>query len=80
MTTKKNSGAAPGAFKLPATTDLAAVNAAEVEMIRLAAARKLSTREALDFTRMLDHRRRAIADRQLEEIMLGLEKPEEDGP
>ena len=80
MTKRTNSDAAPAAFKLPATTDLAAVNAAEVEVIRLAAARRLTSREALDFTRMLDYRRRVIADRQLEEMMRSLEKPEEDCP
>jgi len=80
MTTRKKSGAAPCPLDLPETTDLAAVNTAEVAVIRLAAARQLGIREALDFTRMLDHRRRAIADRQLEQMMRDLEEPNEDRP
>jgi hypothetical protein len=58
---------------LPDTTDLAAVNAAEIAIIRLAARRRLPVREALDFSRMLEHRRRAIGDVTLEEEMRRLE-------
>jgi hypothetical protein len=67
-------GPAPEPFELPDTTDLAAVNAAEVEVIRLATQRRLGPRDALRFTRMLEHRRRAIADTELEAEMERLEK------
>lgn len=59
----------PTAFELPDTTDLAAVDAAEMEVIRLATQRRLSSQEALCFSRMLDHRRRAIAARTFEQKM-----------
>jgi len=62
------------AFELPDTTDLAAVNAAEIEIIRLAAQGRLRSREALRFTRMLEHRRRVLADTELEAEMERLEK------
>jgi hypothetical protein len=58
---------------LPDTTDLAAVNEAEIAIIRLAARRRMTVREALDFSRMLEHRRRAIGDVTLEEEMRRLE-------
>jgi hypothetical protein len=60
-------------FALPDTVDLAAVNEAEVEIIRLAAQRQLDPREAYWFSRMLEHRRRAIGDRTLEEQMKRIE-------
>jgi hypothetical protein len=62
---------------LPDTVDLASVNAAEVAVIRLAAQGRIDTREALAFSRMLEHRRRAIGDATLEEKMNRLEKDEE---
>ena len=68
----------PEAFELPDTVDLAAVDAAEIAVIRLAARRRLSPLAALRFIRMLDHRRRVIADLQLEAKMDRLEKESED--
>ena len=60
----------PGeAFELPETTDLAAVSRAEIEVIRLATQRRISSQEALRFSRMLDHRRRAIAACTFEQKM-----------
>jgi hypothetical protein len=64
----------PEVFDLPDTVDLSAVDAAEMAVIRLAAQRRMSPLEALRFTRMLDHRRRVIGDRDLEEQMNRLEK------
>ena len=61
-------------LELPDTVDLAAVNAAEVAVIRLAAERRIDAREAFYFSRMLEHRRRAIADRTLEEKMTRIEE------
>ena len=63
-----------GILDLPDTVDLAAVNAAEVAVIRLAAQGRIDVREALWFSRMLEHRRRAIADRTLEEKMTRIEE------
>ena len=68
----------PEAFELPDTVDLAAVDAAEIAVIRLAARRRLSPLAALRFIRMLDHRRRVIADLQLEAKMDRLEKESQD--
>jgi hypothetical protein len=68
----------PEAFELPDTVDLAAVDAAEIAVIRLAAARRLTPLAALRFIRMLDHRRRVIADLQLEAKMDRLEKEGQD--
>jgi hypothetical protein len=48
------------AFELPDTTDLDAVNAAQVTLIRLVAQNRIRAREALSISRMLEHRRRAI--------------------
>jgi hypothetical protein len=62
------------AFELPDTIDLETVNAAEIAVIRLAAQGQLGSRVALRFTRMLDHRRRVIADREFEEELERLEK------
>ena len=70
----------PEAFELPDTVDLAAVDAAEIAVIRLAARRRLSPLAALRFIRMLDHRRRVIADLQLEAKMDRLEnEPLDEG-
>jgi hypothetical protein len=59
----------PEPYELPDTTDLASVDAAEIEIIRLAARHRMTSLEALRFTRMLDHRRRVIADRELEQAI-----------
>ena len=59
---------------LPDTVDLVSVDAAEVALIRLASEHRLTPREALYFSWMLEHRRRAIGDVTLEEQMRGLEK------
>jgi hypothetical protein len=58
---------------LPDTLDLASVDAAEVVVIRMAAQRRLDVREALCFSRMLEHRRRAIGDVTLEAMMKAVE-------
>ena len=63
----------PQVFELPDTVDLASVDAAEIAVIRLAARRRLSPLSALRFIRMLDHRRRVIADIELEQKMERLE-------
>lgn len=63
----------PVRLDLPDTVDLESVDAAEVEVIRLAAQRRLDPREAFTFSLMLEHRRRAIGDRKLEEQMDRLE-------
>jgi hypothetical protein len=65
--------AKPELFELPDTVDLASVDAAEIAVIRLAARRRLSPLSALRFIRMLDHRRRVIADIELEQKMERLE-------
>jgi hypothetical protein len=70
---RKKAGA-PEGFELPDTVDLAAVNAAEIVVVRLAAQRRIDAREALYFSRMLEHRRRAIADATLEEKMTRIEE------
>jgi hypothetical protein len=62
------------AFDLPDTIDLESVNAAEIAVIRLAAQGRLGSRAALRFTRMLDHRRRVIADLEFEAELERLEK------
>ena len=50
------------AIVLPDTSDLAGVDAAEVAVVRLAAEGEITAREALEFTRMLDYRRRVLTD------------------
>ena len=65
-------------FELPDTVDLASVDAAEMEIIRLAAQGRLRPLSALRFIRMLDHRRRAIADVELEQKMDRLDKESDD--
>ncbi len=74
--------AEPEIFELPDTVDLASVDAAEIAVIRLAAQRRMSPLSALRFTRMLDHRRRVIADLELEAKMDRLDKElaEDGGP
>jgi len=61
------------AFELPDTTDLESVNAAEIAVIRLVAQGQLRAREALHISRMLEHRRRAIASATLWQKMQELE-------
>ena len=63
-----------GLLDLPDTVDLEAVNAAEIELIRLTARGRIDAREAYYFSLMLEHRRRAIGDRTLEEQMTRLEE------
>jgi len=60
-------------FELPDTTDLESVNAAEIAVIRLVAQGQLRAREALHISRMLEHRRRAIASATLWQKMQALE-------
>jgi hypothetical protein len=57
---------AAAVFELPDATDLESVNLAEIEVIRLATRGVLKPRDALRYTRMLEHRRRAIASRTFE--------------
>lgn len=64
----------PQGLDLPDTIDLEAVNAAEIAVVRLAAQGRLDVREALFYSRMLEHRRRAIGDRTLEEQMQRIEE------
>ncbi|MBS0524714.1 MAG: hypothetical protein JSS04_13885 [Proteobacteria bacterium] len=61
------------AFELPDTTDIDAVNAAQVALIRLVAQDRLDAREALYISRMLEHRRRAIGTATLWQKMQELE-------
>lgn len=60
-------------FELPDTTDLYSVNAAQIAVIRLVAQGQLRAREALYISRMLEHRRRAIASATLWQKMQELE-------
>ena len=60
-------------FELPDTTDLESVNAAEIAVIRLVAQGQLRAREGLHISRMLEHRRRAIASATLWQKMKELE-------
>jgi hypothetical protein len=69
MSTKNRARREPEPLDLPDTVDLASVNAAEIELIRAAAQRRIAPYEAIYFSRMLEHRRRAIGDRTLEEKM-----------
>jgi hypothetical protein len=66
-------------LELPDTVDLTSVGQAEIAVIRAAAEGTISSRVALDFTLMLDHRRRAIADRELEERMDAIEEANRQG-
>ena len=58
---------------LPETVDATAVNAAEIAVVKLAAERRIGVREALCFSRMLEHRRRAISTTSLEQMMRRIE-------
>ena len=60
-------------FELPDTVDLDAVNRAQVTVIRRVAQGQLRAREGLDLSRMLEHRRRAIASATLWQKMQELE-------
>jgi hypothetical protein len=64
----------PQGLDLPDTVDLESVNAAEIAVVRLAAQGRIDVREALFYSRMLEHRRRAIGDRTLEEQMTRIEE------
>lgn len=68
MSNRKREG-----FELPDTTDLDSVNAAQVALIRRVAQKRLGAREALYISRMLEHRRRAIASATLWQKMKELE-------
>jgi hypothetical protein len=61
------------AFELPDTTDLEAVNAAQVTVIRLVAEGRIGAHKGLEISRMLEHRRRAIANATLWQKMQELE-------
>jgi hypothetical protein len=74
MSAEKQQKPAPEVFDLPDTVDLAAIDAAEIEIIRLAAQRRMSALAGLRFIRMLDFRRRIIADRELLQEMERLEQ------
>ena len=60
-------------FELPDTTDIDSVNAAQVAVIRQAAHGLIGARDALCFSRMLEHRRRAIGTATLWQKMKELE-------
>jgi hypothetical protein len=74
MTSQKDDRPAPESYDLPDTVDLASVDAAEIELIRLAAQRRIAPREALYFSWMLEHRRRSIGDVTLEAKMRAIEE------
>jgi hypothetical protein len=59
---------------LPDTSDLAGVNAAEIAVVQLASDRIISSREAVELTQMLDHRRRALTDLDHDRRMRAIEK------
>jgi hypothetical protein len=59
---------------LPDTSDLAGVNAAEIAVVRLASHRVITSREAVELTQMLDHRRRALTDLDHDRRMAAIEK------
>jgi hypothetical protein len=59
---------------LPDTSDLAGVNAAEIAVVRLASDRVITSREAVELTQMLDHRRRALTDLDHDRRMAAIEK------
>jgi len=65
LTSRRRHGHGREAFELPDTTDLDSVNAAQVALIRLVAEKRMGAREALYISRMLEHRRRAIASATL---------------
>ncbi len=74
MSGKQGASRAPQVLDLPDTVDLAAVNAAEVTLIRMAAQGQIGVREAILFSRLLEHRRRAIGDVTLEETLDRIEE------
>jgi hypothetical protein len=59
---------------LPDTSDLAGVNAAEIAVVQLASDRVITSREAVELTQMLDHRRRALTDLDHDRRMAAIEK------
>jgi hypothetical protein len=59
---------------LPDTVDLASVNEAEIKVVRAAGQGRLDVREAILFSRMLEHRRRAVGDRSIEERLKAIEE------
>jgi len=61
-------------LELPDTSDLAGVNAAEIAVVRLASDRIITSREAVELTQMLDHRRRALTDLDHDRRMRAIEK------
>lgn len=61
------------AFELPDTTDLDSVNAAQVTVIRLVAEGRIGAHKGLEISRMLEHRRRAIASATLWQKMQEIE-------
>jgi hypothetical protein len=61
------------AFELPDTIDIDSVNKAQVTLIRLVAQNLIRASEALKISRMLEHRRRAIATGTLWEKIQELE-------
>jgi hypothetical protein len=63
----------PYVLDLPDTVDLDSVNEAEIRIVRAAGQRRIDVREALLYSRMLEHRRRAIGDRTIEEQMKRIE-------
>jgi len=73
LTSRRRHGHGRESFELPDTTDLDSVNAAQVALIRLVAQGRIGAREALDISRMLEHRRRAIASATLWQKMQALE-------
>ena len=73
MSDRSMSGHNREAFELPDTTDLESVNAAQIAVIRRVAQGQLSAREGLHISRMLEHRRRAIASATLWQKMQELE-------
>lgn len=59
---------------LPDTSDLAGVNAAEIAVVQLASDGVISSREAVELTQVLDHRRRALTDLDHDRRMRAIEK------
>ncbi len=73
MSGRLKSGYKRKSFELPDTIDLDSVNAAQVAVIRLVAQNRIDAREAFYVSRMLEHRRRAIASATLWQKMQELE-------
>ena len=70
-TSRTGTGARPSSC--PTRPISTSVNAAQVALIRLVAQGRIGAREALDISRMLEHRRRAIASATLWQKMQELE-------